>query len=132
MCGYDIRAQVNNAWVYRAQSYTPTANSLRGNGKDSYKYRSWRKTWEGLFGPWLKAIPVADKRRRVIIERLYGRGKRPYDRINFAAGQKPLLDTLVNFGALYDDSIIWCQDNYRQTKSEDGIDYVTVTIEELG
>lgn len=84
-----------------------------------------------MFGPWLQSLPPAKRLRRVTIIREYGGGKRAFDRINFAGGAKPLLDTIVNFGALYDDSEIWCQDHYVQKKSQDGIDYVTVLIEEL-
>ncbi len=65
------------------------------------------------------------------ISRLYGKGKRPFDRVNFAAGQKPLLDVITNFGAIYDDSALWVQDNYRQDKSPDGNDYIEILIEEL-
>ena len=113
------------------QSYCPTANTLTGNTRTNHKYRQWRTRWEREFGTWLQSIPPAQKLRRVTITRLYGKGKRAYDRINFAAGQKPLLDTLTNYGAIYDDNALWCEDHYTQSKSPDGNDYIAVLIEEL-
>ncbi len=131
MCRYDANAVVVASWTARFASYTPTQNSLTGNTKDGHKYRGWRKCWEMLMGDWLKGIPTAARPRRVTITREYGNRKRPFDRINFAGGSKPLLDTIVNFGALYDDNSAWCEDHYVQRKSEDGNDYITVCIEEL-
>jgi hypothetical protein len=115
----------------KVSSYCPTQNSLGGNTKNGQKYRGWRKAWEQHFGPWLGSLPPAKRKRRVLITRHYGKGKRAFDRVNFMGGCKPLLDTLTNFGALYDDNELWCEDHYSQQKSNDGIDYVTVVIEEL-
>ncbi len=65
------------------------------------------------------------------ITRYYGKGKRAFDAKNFQGGCKPLLDTLTNFGALYDDSELWCEDHYQQLRSPDGTDSIEVKIEEL-
>jgi hypothetical protein len=131
MCRFDPAAVVTESWTLRIASYAPTQNSLGGNTKDGRKYRGWRKRWETEFGTWLATLPPAKRRRRVTITREFGKGKRAFDRVNFMGGCKPLLDTLTNFGALYDDSELWCEDHYAQRKSEDGIDYVTVLVEEL-
>lgn len=131
MCRYDADATVTASWSKRVQSYCPTYNSIGQNSKNNFKYRNWRKAWEVEFGPWLREVPPAVKYRRVTITRFYGKGKRSFDSQNFAGGCKPLLDTLTNFGALYDDSETWCGDHYVQTRSPDGIDYVEVKIEEL-
>ena len=131
MCQYDPAAVVVQSWTFRVQSYCPTHNTLGGNTKNAHKYRTWRNRWSEEFGPWLKQLPPAQKLRRVTITRMFGKGKRAFDRINFAAGQKPLLDTLTNYGAIYDDNALWCQDHYLQLKSPDGNDYIEVLIEEL-
>lgn len=131
MCGYNEAAVAVSTWTKRSQSYCPTFNSIGQNSKNNFKYRSWKKRWEEEFGPWLQTIPPATTARRVTVTRFYGKGKRPFDRMNFAAGQKPLLDVITNFGALYDDSELWCQDNYVQTRSADGVDYIELKIEEL-
>lgn len=131
MCRWDADAEVAQCWTKRVQSYCPTFNSIGINSKNNFKYRNWRKAWEIAFGPWLQSIPPASNYRRVTITRLIGKGKRPFDRRNYAGGQKPLLDTLTNFGAIYDDSETWCEDHYVQCKSPDGIDYIEVKIEEL-
>lgn len=131
MCRYDADAKVSTTWTLKIPSYCPTFNSIGLNSKNNFKYRGWRKTWETLFGPWLKTIPPALKFRRVTITRIYGSGKRAFDSQNFAGGCKPLLDTLTNFGAIYDDSDTWCNSHYLQTKSPDGIDYVQVQIDEF-
>lgn len=115
----------------RVACYCPTANTLRGNTKTGHKYRWWRRKFEDEFGTWLVKIPPAKRLRRVTITREYGKGKRAYDRVNFMAGCKPLLDTVVNFGALYDDSENWVDDFYRQFKSLDGLDYLEVKVEEM-
>jgi hypothetical protein len=131
MCRYDAGIVPAVSWTHRIESYVPTFNSIGLNSKNNHKYRGWRKAWEIGFGPWLQTLPPALKYRRVTITRLYGKGKRPFDRRNFAGGCKPLLDTLTNFGALYDDSELWCEDHYQQLKSPDGKDYVEVKIEEF-
>lgn len=131
MCRYDGDLPVASTWTHRIESYCPTFNSIGLNTKNNFKYRSWRKRWEEQFGPWLQTLPAAQRYRRVTITRLYGKGKRPFDRQNFAGGCKPLLDTLTNFGALYDDKELWCEDHHLQLKSPDGIDYVEVKLEEF-
>lgn len=131
MCDWDPAAVVTQRWEFVADSICPTMNTLKGNTKTNYTYRNWRRTWEDLFGRWLSSIPRAPTLRRVTITRLYGKGRRPYDRINFAGGCKPLLDTIVNCGGLYDDNPTWCQDFYLQEPSPDGVDRVRILIEEL-
>lgn len=131
MCLYDADAAVSGCWEHRVQSYCPTFNSIGLNSKNNFKYRGWRKAWETHFGPWLQSLPPASKYRRVTITRFYGDKKRKFDSQNFAGGCKPLLDTLTNFGALYDDSDMWCQAHYVQKKSPDGKDYIEVKIEEF-
>jgi hypothetical protein len=130
-CGYDPDVVYTEAWTATAKSYAPSVNKIGINGKNNHQYRQWRKSWAKLFGEWLKSLPVATKRRRVSITRMYGKNERPHDRINFAAGCKPLLDVIVEYGGLYDDSAAWCEDHYEQKKSPDGKDYVIVTIEEI-
>jgi hypothetical protein len=131
MCRYDADAKVAHTWTLKVKSYCPTFNSIGQNSKNNFKYRNWRTSWEIEFGSWLASLPPALKYRRVTITRFYGTGKRPFDRKNFEGGCKPLLDTLTNFGALYDDKEMWCEDHYVQTKSADGIDYVELKIEEF-
>lgn len=131
MCRFNPDAKVAASWSLRVASYVPTLNSIGVNGKNNFKYRGWRKTWEQEFGPWLHSLPPAMKYRRVTITREYGKGKRAFDSGNFSGGCKPLLDTLTNFGALYDDSDLWCEAHFLQRKSPDGNDYVEVRIEEL-
>jgi hypothetical protein len=130
VCGFDPDASVVQVWEHRIESYVPSFNSIGLNSKNNHKYRWWKRQWEEGFGPWLKTIPAANKYRRVQITRLYGHKQRRFDRQNFAGGCKPLLDTLTNFGALYDDSETWCSDRYVQKKSPDGSNYVEVRIEE--
>lgn len=130
-CGFDPDVTCIHSWTATANSYAPSLNKVGTNTKTNHVYRSWRKNWAKQFGTWLKSIPEAKDRRRVQITRMYGKDERPYDRQNFASGCKPLLDVIVEFGGLYDDSPAWCDDFYEQKKSPDGKDYVIVTIEEL-
>ena len=130
-CGYDPARKPTSTWTHRVASYTPSLNDVGVNGKNAHKYRTWRKHWEKVFGPWLSKLPAAQLFRRIQITRHYGKGQRAFDRINFAAGCKPLLDTIVNHGGLYDDSVTWCEDHYSQLKSPDGKDYVQIVIEEF-
>lgn len=130
-CGFDPDAKMGQSWTATAESYAPSVNETGANTKINRVYRQWRKRWEKQFGPWLKTLPPAKAKRRVQITRVYSGRQRPYDRINFASGCKPLLDTLVEFGGLYDDSPTWCDDYYEQRKSPDGKDYIVVTIDEF-
>ncbi len=132
MCRFNPDAPVAASWSCRVQSYCPTLNSIGVNSKMNHRYRGWRKAFEKHFGPWLQeSVPAALKYRRVIVTRVYGKGKRPYDSGNLIGGCKPLLDTLTNFGAIYDDKDLWCESHYRQEKSLDGLDYLEVRIDEF-
>lgn len=131
MCSYDADADVADQWLFVADSYCPTQNSLKGNTKAGYDYRKWRRHWEDTFGDFFRAMPRSILLRRVTITRHYGKGRRAYDRGNFIGGCKPLIDTLVNMGALYNDNAVFLEDHYIQEKSADGVDRVSVLIEEL-
>lgn len=131
MCEFDPGAVVGDRWEFTAESYCPTQNSLKGNTKAGYDYRKWRRHWENVFGDEFRAMPRSILRRRVTVTRFYGKLKRAYDRGNFIGGCKPLLDTLVNMGALYNDNPVFLEDHYLQLKSPDGICRITVLIEEL-
>lgn len=131
MCRYDADAIVVATWTHRVESYCPTFNSIGLNTKNNHKYRGWRRAWEQHFGAWLQTLPPALKYRRVTLTRYYGLKKRAFDSQNFAGGCKPLLDTLTNFGAIYDDSDMWCEAHHLQVKSPDGKDYVEVRLEEF-
>jgi hypothetical protein len=131
MCKYNSDAVVADRWEFSTDSYCPTQNTLKGNTKFGYDYRKWRRHWEVVFGDQFRSIPRSILLRRVTVTRLYGKGKRTFDNINFAGGCKPLIDTLVNMGALYDDNPTFLEDHYLQAKSPDGVDRVVVLIEEL-
>lgn len=130
-CGWDEDVIWRDSWTATANSYAPSLNETGINSKTNHTYRNWRKKWAKQFGAWLKTIPTATQRRRVSITRYMGKGQRAYDRQNFASGCKPLLDTIVEYGGLYDDSPNWCSDFYEQKRSPNGKDYVVVTIEEM-
>jgi hypothetical protein len=131
MCEFDPVAVVCDSWTFITDSYCPTQNSLKGNTKGGHDYRKWRRHWENVFGDQFRAMPRSILRRRVTVTRHYGLRKRAYDRGNFIGGCKPLLDTMVNMGALFNDNAVFLEDHYLQLKSPDGIDRVTVLIEEL-
>lgn len=131
MCEYDPVAPIGETWLLEADSYCPTQNSLKGNTKAGYDYRRWRRVWEDTFGDQLRALPRSIVRRRVTITRFYGKGRRAYDRGNFIGGCKPLIDTLVNMGALYNDNAVFLEDHYQQVKSPDGVDRIRLLIEDL-
>lgn len=131
MCRYARDAKASASWTLSAASYCPSLNRVGVNGKNNNAYRWWRNQWAKLLKDQVGAVPPAAAKRRVTITRHYGTKQRAYDRINYAAGCKALLDVLVGYGVLYDDSELWCEDHYRQVKSVDGVDRVTVLVEEL-
>lgn len=129
MCRFDQELIPVHSWSVQLTSGCPTQNSLKGNTRTNHTYRGWRSRWEKLLAD--NGVPTANCPRRVTITRLYGKGRRPYDRVNFAGGCKPLLDTLVNLGLLYDDSALWTEDHYLQVRSPDGVDRVHILIEQF-
>lgn len=131
MCRYDPGARVAESWSLREESFCPTQNTLRSNGKHDRVYKMWRGRWTKLFGDWLSSIPTAEKYRRLTITRHFGKGNRAFDSDNFSGGCKPLRDVVVTHGALYDDSPLWAEVHYQQLKSADGLSYVELLIEEL-
>lgn len=129
-CDYDSGAVMAASYSITVRCVLPSLNSVGGNQKNNPKYRGWRKFWERALSEWVLTVPAATARRRLNVYRMYGKGRRKYDRINMAAGCKSLLDVLVTTGVLYDDNEAWLQDNYEQQRSPDGGDYVVLTVED--
>jgi hypothetical protein len=93
------------------------------------KYRRYRGWLASEIAAW--EIPPAVGKRRLYVTRLWGYKQRAMDRINFAAGCKPLLDVLCTAGHLVGDAPHQLDDWYDQMKSTDGIARVRLRIEEL-
>lgn len=75
-------------------------------------------------------IPVARRRRRVTLTRLYSKHGRKYDRGNLVGGCKILLDAIVRAGLIVDDREEYVEDHYRQERAE--APGVRIEIEEIG
>ncbi len=131
-CLWDTLAIPTASWVLEFPAPIPSVNELKSNTRMNHAYRRYRKGYERLIGefgdhvPRTKAMP-----RRVTITRRYGKGKRKFDRVNFAHGCKPLLDSLTAHGLIYDDTEAWVLDYYAQEPSPDGVDWVHILLEEL-
>lgn len=88
---------------------TPSGNkSTFGNRFDYVKERNM---WYALLRAGL--IPKQPPEHRVCVKIISYRVA-ICDRINHAAGCKPVLDGLKKLGYLKDDSIKWCDDTYEQ------------------
>lgn len=114
-----------------------SANELRSNTRHNRKYKRIRDDYYKKLQIHAR-VPPADSYRRVFFQRIYGYGPsgrvwcKPFDKINYAAGGKPLLDGLVRSGFLIDDKPEYCDDYYLpQLPSSDGKHYITIRIEDV-
>lgn len=75
-------------------------------------------------------IPVAKKKRRVTITRIYSKHGRRRDRGNLVGGCKMVLDAMTRAGLIVDDREEYVEDHYRQERGD--APGVRIEIEELG
>lgn len=133
MCGYDARTIVTSRWQITLPISYPSQNIIKGNRQQYNKYRSFRRHIEALMLTELDQvhIPVADRARRGLLTRWWGKRKSTYDHENLVGGGKPILDVMKKLGLIVDDNPKWWQGYYKQRKSPDGKDYITIELEEL-
>lgn len=131
-CGYDSSAKVTAQWTFVIDRDPPSLNErLHNQGATRFAYAKQRNEWAS----WFKLarnnnrIPIAKKRRRVTLTRVYCGRQQQRDRDNLAGGMKPCVDAMVVAGLLCDDSDRWVQINYAQERGEHR--GLRVLIEEL-
>lgn len=96
----------------------------RYGGRGAWRYHrlrmeyGWAIMAEGAKGV-RPAAPNATGPRSVCITRIMGPRARRYDADNLAGGAKPLLDELVKFKLLKDDSEKWCRVEYAQERGRE-------------
>lgn len=133
MCAYDFGAVVTSRWQVTIPMALMSQNQLKGNGRHDWKYKAFRNKAEALLSSELELnkVPAADRARRGIITRWYGKGRRKFDQENVVGGSKPLLDVMQNLQLIINDNTKYWQGFYKQRKSPDGQDYITIELEEL-
>lgn len=77
-----------------------------------------------------KHIPKATAKRRVLITRQWGKGKRAYDYGNMVGGCKPLLDAMTRTNLIVDDRPSMLAEYYFQEKAPSGIPSLSIVIED--
>ncbi len=135
-CFFDPYATPGRSWTFTLPLDVPSQNRSSSRARHSGLAHAYRRLRDNAL--WLikneaqkQAIPIARGRRRIVVTRLIGKGKRAFDRVNWAGGAKPIVDSLVKAGLLVDDTEKWLDDVYGQEKAVDGKDGVRVRIEEL-
>lgn len=133
-CLTDLSMEVSQRWEFVLPLEPPSQNVVaqnKGNYRARKKYAKIRDDYIMLLknAKQRLGIPDAEHLRRVIVTRLYsGRGQ-PRDRPNIVGGCKPLLDAMHKTNLLVDDAEEWCQDFYRQSRSNSS--GVAIVLEEL-
>lgn len=103
-CGYDEGETVLARWAFYIPLQPPSQNEFKG--MDPHVYRKIRHTW----GQWMElakthvAAASKESKRRVWFHRMMGAGQRSYDKGNFVGGCKPILDSMMAAGLVYNDS----------------------------
>ena len=88
-------------------------------GRAFKRYKGYKTMWEReIFFNFPKQDTRPTQKVRVTITRIYGKRKRPFDRINYASGCKPILDQLKKQNYIFDDSPKWIDDFYEQERGE--------------
>lgn len=133
MCDWDPDRAPARTWEVTITANYPSQNDLGGNGKSGFKYRNVRNRFTKLLKEQLNAIPAAKKFRAGIITRHYGlsekgKQKRRYDEENLVGGGKPLVDAIKDYAVIIDDRPDCWKGYYRQVKSPDGVDRITIQL----
>lgn len=130
MAEFDL-SDVRQSWSFTLPIQVPSQNTVkRAQWKGN---RGYYKRLREDFGFAIKAkaqwVPKATGPRKVTITRLIPKGGRRYDQDNLISASKCLVDEMVAFGLLKDDSEAWAVIQYEQEKSsEHG---TRVTLEEV-
>lgn len=131
-CGHDSSAVVAAVWRLSIPRRVRSGNEdIHNAGGARWTYRKERLRWvSDMTGLRLvHRIPLATTKRRVTLSRIYGKGKRAYDRDNLATGCKPIVDAMVKAGILIGDRPDQAEIHYEQARG-DG-DMLRVLVEEL-
>jgi len=132
-CGDDPSLSVLRSWTFFVPHKASSANArVVNSGNARWKYAKEREDWMA----WISAKrPIeackATTLRRVTLTRYFTGRERLMDRINYAAGCKPILDAMVRSGLLVDDNPKHLRDHYQQIRDEH-LSGVEIRIEEIG
>lgn len=134
LCGGDPQAEVTGRWAFELPVEPPSQNrAVRSVYQKQHYYRRMRNEYEFLVRAAMRRldIPEATGKRRIIVTRLMGKGKRAYDHSNLVGGCKGLIDACVRAGLLVDDSTAYFEGYYRQERDPDGKGGALLLVEGL-
>ena len=131
VCAFDPTLKITGSWVLTISAKSPSANTLKGNGKgrSGWKYRLVRDNFLALVAAQSKNVPVATEKRRVFFSREYAGKCRRFDRDNLVAGMKPLRDCLTELKLIVDDADKWLEAHYEQRQGD--VNQIIITIEDI-
>lgn len=136
-CGYDPRRVI----LYEVELLLPfkilSGNMLMTGApkgrkkqyKNGWKYRSYKKGFEKVWSQRCLQVLPAEAKRRLEITRVKGKHAQPIDSDNLVLGCKPIIDILVEYEALKNDSPKWLERApIQQEKSSDGRHYTRIRL----
>lgn len=136
MCGHDPAAPVAESWSFFVPLEPPSQNEIARNGGrigERKKYQRLRDQFTLLIRSKMMqlGIPDAQRKRRVVLTRLYcGRSQRR-DRINNAGGMKAALDACIAACLIVDDDEEFVEDHYQQRRT-DHLSGLEIRVDEFG
>lgn len=132
-CGGNPRAPIADTWSFFIEREMQSLNArLSNDGTKRWAYAADRDAWL----QWMKVqrvnlrIPAAQRKRRVVIERLYGGRERPFDYGNLVGGAKSLTDAMTRAQLIVGDAPHDLEDHYQQSKT-DGASGVRIWLQEF-
>ena len=131
-CGFDPDARVLASWTFTIEMPAASLNVRSTNkGGRRFAYKKARDQWHWWFRERRLAlrIPVARRRRRVMLTRLYTGRQKELDRDNLIGGLKLVVDALVREELLAGDDSARAEIHYRQVPARSS--GLTVLLEEL-
>jgi len=140
-CSYDPTREVLSSHEATIRFKWQSGNQINPYGAAKvgpWRYNKYKDSWKKQFGVVATEYPDATDASfyRLTLTRIYGKGPKggrcyPFDLDNLAQGAKPMIDILVKFDVLFDDSPQYTEVHYKQEQSEDRKHYVKVLVEEL-
>lgn len=119
-CGFDPDVVVTASWSFTIEMGTASLNAQSTNkGGRRFAYKETRNHWSWWFRERRLAlrIPVARRRRRLTLTRLYSGRQRELDRDNLVGGLKMVVDAMVRERLLVDDKNSAAEIHYLQERA---------------
>ena len=96
-------------------------------GASRFQYKAFRdqitRRFKASFG---RGLQASEERKAFKFVRKWGKGKSQFDEANLIGGFKPIIDSMIKAGLIFDDNPDFFKAYYFQEKSESDLGYIQI------